>query len=353
MAKSASKRTAKSTATHSSSKSTTVSEIPAPYSVPPPVLKPFLAELDPAHIYIVHVDNHPWMFKRRIFAVPVLMNVVVALLLLWRAAVALPSYGAIVLATLGHNNDAKVDFEHTDWATLSWIAVTRALMFFCDWALARFLFSWPREFFFGSPASPTSWRWKVGFRDQEVVVRKSRRWDQALPSNWLEEDTNGPVYQERILPAIDRAWVQAKTGYLMMDKNWDLDFQGMILAYALVSQGKASVSDFQKTVIVHSEAHGWLTWSIYKLDEGGHEENRKKIVEFKDRLTAMGKENLFFRWIELIQYETSQPGGFTPERQAQAMAKAKELFESRGVDLEELGREIGGIEALPGMELAR
>lgn len=353
MAKSTSKRTAKVTATRTSPKPATVPEIPAPYSIPPPVLNSFLAGLDPAHIYIAHVDNHPWKFKRQIFGVPVLMNVVIALLLLWRASVAIPSYGAILLATFGQNNDAKVDIERTDWATLSRIAVSRALMFFCDWALARFLVPWPYDFFFGSPASPTSWRWKVGFRDQEVVVRMSRRWDRDLPSTWLEEDTDGAVYQERIMPGIDRAWVQAKTGYLMMDKNWDLDFQGMISAHALISEGKASLPDFQKTVIVHSEAHGWLIWPVFKLDEGGHEENRKKIVAFKDRLTAMGKENLFFRWIELIQYETSQPGGFTPERQAKAMAKAKELFDSQGVDLDELGREIGGIEALPGMELAR
>ena len=353
MAKSTSKRTAKSTATLTPSKPTPVSEIPAPYSAPPPVLKPFLAGLDPAHIYIVHIDNHPWMFKRRIFAVPVLMNVVLALLLLWRALVALPLYATILLATLGQNNDAKVDYEHTGWATLSRIAVSRGAMFFCDWALVRFLVPWPVEFFVGAPASPTAWRWEVGFRDQEVVVRKSRRWDGGLPGTWLEEDTSGPVYQERILPAIDRGWVQAKTGYLMMDKNWDLDFQGMISAHALISQSKASVSDFQKMVIVHSEDHGWLVWPVYKLDEGGHEENRKKIVAFKDRLTAMGKENLFFRWIELIQYETSQPGGFTPERQAKAMAKAKELFDSQGVDLDKLGREIGGIEALPGMEISR
>ena len=352
MAKSSSKRNAKSTSAHSS-KSANLSEIPSPYSVPQPVLKPFLLGLDTAHIYIVHVDNHPWAFKRRVFTVPVLMNVVIALLLLWRVAVAVPLYAVILLATLGQNNDAKVDIEHTDWTTLTWIAVSRALMFFCDWALARFLVPWPRDFFFGLPANPISWRWQVGFQNQEIVVRKSRGWDQALPSTWLEEDTNGTVYQERILPGIDRAWVQAKTGYLMMDKHWDLDFQGMISAHALISQNKISVSDFQKTVIVYSEAHGWLIWPVYKLDEGEQEENRKKVVAFKDRLTAMGKENLFFRWIELIQFETSIPGGFTPERQAEAMAKAKELFESQGVDLDKLGRDVGGVEAFPGMELVR
>ena len=34
----------------------------------------------------------------------------------------------------------------------------------------------------------------------------------------------------------------------------------------------------------------------------------------KNNLTALGKENLFFRWIEIVQSETSQTGSFTGER---------------------------------------
>ena len=120
----------------------------------------------------------------------------------------------------------------------------------------------------------------------------------------------------------------------MLDKSWDLDYAGMITAHSLVSSGKMNISDFEKTVIVYSETHGWLVWQVYKLDEGNQEDGRKKLILFKDRLTAIGKENLFFRWIELLQYETSQPGGFTPERQVDAMKKAKQLFESQGVDFD-------------------
>lgn len=73
-------------------------------------------------------------------------------------------------------------------------------------------------------------------------------------------------------------------------------------------------------------------------------------MAFKDRLTAIGKENLFFRWIELIQYESSQPGGFTPERQQDAVVKAKELFERQGVDFEQFIKDIGGLDGIPGLE---
>jgi hypothetical protein len=65
------------------------------------------------------------------------------------------------------------------------------------------------------------------------------------------------------------------------------------------------------------------------------------ILRFREKLIEMDKEDLFFKWVECIQYESSQPGGFTPDRQLQAGEKVKKLFESYGVDFEEFGREVG------------
>ena len=74
----------------------------------------------------------------------------------------------------------------------------------------------------------------------------------------------------------------------------------------------------------------------------------------KDTLTALGKENLFFRWVEMVQFESSAEGGFTAERQQQAVRKAKELFEGQGVDFEEFWASIeGGVEGMMGMEVVR
>ena len=80
------------------------------------------------------------------------------------------------------------------------------------------------------------------------------------------------------------------------------------------------------------------------------EEGRRKIVAFKDELTSLGKESLFFRWIELVQFESSQPGGFTPDRQQKTMEKAKEMFESQGVDFDKFWAKIGGMQGMPGMD---
>ncbi len=350
-------------------KPTAPSPPPAPFSLPPPNLQPFLSTLDKTHIYITHIDTHPWPFKRRIFAVPILMNVAIVLLLAWRAYVAIPSYVAIALATLGYSTEAKVDLHDTDWTTLLAITVQRALMFLFDWSLLRFLGPWPLHFFAGAPANPTSWRRSVGFQDREVAVRVSRKWDQALPPGWAadadakakanpnpkgEHDDKEAVFRERIMPAIEPRWIRAKTAYLMMDKSWDLDFAAMMAAHRLVSTRVLRLDDFQTSVFLHSEPHGgWLVWPVHELDAAAtssQEIGRRKIVAFKDRLTGMGKENLFFRWIEIVQYESSQPGGFTAERQAVAMRKAREAFEGQGVDFEQFWRDVGGMEGMPGWE---
>lgn len=62
----------------------------------------------------------------------------------------------------------------------------------------------------------------------------------------------------------------------------------------------------------------------------------------------MGKENLFFRWIEIVQFESSQPGGFTPERQVRAVDQARQAFKEQGVDFEEFVKSVGGMDAMPG-----
>ncbi|MCJ1473870.1 hypothetical protein MMC13_002523 [Lambiella insularis] len=351
MAKAASKRIPKSTPSLSTTTAPKDTKPPTPYSEAPAVLQPFLKTLDPSHVYIIHIDNHPKVLKKRVFAVPVLMNLVIFGLLLWRVRVALPYYVALLMNILGYDTIFKVDLKHTGWGTLMDIAMGRTFMFMIDFFLVKFVFPWPMDFFLGSPGNPVKWRSTVGFQDEEIVVRRSRRWDEALQSNWLDEDEDGTVYKERILPAINKRWVNAKTSYLMMDKNWDLDFGGMVTAHSLVKRGKASLSDFQKTVVVHLKDHGWLTWPVWRLDEGSEEEARKKIVVFKDKLTAMGKENLFFSWVELIQFETSQPGGFTKDRQTKTMERAKELFEAQGVDFNQFWKDIGGPEGLPGMAI--
>lgn len=284
----------------------------SPFTAPPPKLQPFLSTLDPTHIYVIHIDNHLRNLKQRIFAVPVLLNIAIVAGLLYRAWVAIPVYFEIVVATMGYENAQKVHVKDTPWGMLGGEIAQRAGLFMLDYFLFTILGPWPMDFFIGSPSNPTSstrWRWRVGFRDTEVVVRRSRKWDEALRQSSKEwassgaaiERDEGAVMKDRIMPAVSPRWLRDKTGYLMMDKSWDLDFAAMVTAYSLVSTGQCSLPDFRTAVCAHTEGQGWLVWEVWKLEADGEgEEKRRRIVAMKDRLTAMGKENLFFRWVEMV-----------------------------------------------------
>ncbi|MCJ1277431.1 hypothetical protein MMC21_005244 [Puttea exsequens] len=138
----------------------------------------------------------------------------------------------------------------------------------------------------------------------------------------------------------------------MLDQHWDLYFEGMVRAHRLVDAGEMGVESFRNKMLVHSLQWGWLVWEVWRTTElVTEDEGTRKLQAIKDRLTGMGKENLFFRWIEVVQSETNAPGGFTAERREKAVRNVREEFERQGVDFEEFWGEVGGVENMPGMEL--
>jgi len=232
------------------------------------------------------------------------------------------------------------------------------LLFLADFMLFRIVGPWPWSFFVESPGNPVSWRWNVGFRDEEVCVRQSRGWGAADllgategASGKAGEDS--PFFKTRILPALEKERLRRKTGYLLMDASFDLDFYGMVAATQLLDKEHISIDILRKSVFVYigneeGEEGEWAMWDCSQLDRGSESEARDKVILFKERLTEMGKENLFFKWVELIQYESNAPGGFTPERQVAAAEKVKKMFADQGVDFEDFSREIGGLDGMPG-----
>jgi hypothetical protein len=119
----------------------------------------------------------------------------------------------------------------------------------------------------------------------------------------------------------------------------------------MVDKKEVPMDDFRTIVFVHSQKFGWVLFDT-RNDRGSRKEEngRRKILAFRDELTAIGKENLFFRWVELIQFESLQPEDFGPGRQEEVMQKAKEMFEEQGVDFEKFWAKIGGMEGMPGMD---
>jgi hypothetical protein len=334
----------------SSASSTPPSELPVPF-IKASKLEPLLCKLDKSHVYITHIDSKPRDFKQKIFMVPVLMNVVIVGLLLWRIKTIGPFYMQICFSLMGNHNEMTIDITRTPINDIAKEILRRTMSFVLDLLLYVFIWPWPRDFFAGRAiGNPIAWRFGVGFRDKEIIVRRSRRWDLTL-GDIIEEGEGQDHLFEIVKRAVDPMWMSEKTGYLMLNKEWDLDWRLMVIATKLVDKEKLALEDFKTTVIVHNEQFGWMF--IELAGAGGsakEEEGRRKIVAFKDELTALGKENLFFRWIELVQYESSQPGGFGPDQQLKTMAKAQEMFEAQGVDFDQFWAKVGGMEGMPGMD---
>jgi hypothetical protein len=343
-------KTIKSTAT--SKAVTTTIEPPKPFTRPSPKLDEFLPTLPKQHVYITHIDKKPKDFKCKIFMVPVLMNILIVGGIVWRMRTIGPFYMKICASLMGKYNETTIDTHNIPFEDAAWEVLRRTGIFMVDLLIYVFIWPWPRDFFAGRRiGNPMAWRIAVGFRDQEIIIRRSRRWDLMLGNVLNEESEGSRVLFETIRKAVDPIWMNEKTGYLMLNKEWDLDWKAMIQATQLVDKKKMSIDDFKTTILVYNKEFGWM--AIETASAGGsakEEEGRRKIVAFKDELTALGKENLFFRWIELVQFESSQPGGFGPDRQLKTMAKARKMFEEQGVDFDEFWAKIGGMEGMPGMD---
>ncbi|KAK2823849.1 hypothetical protein FQN49_007559 [Arthroderma sp. PD_2] len=321
-------------------------DIPAAFTQVPSSLQSFLEPLSPKHVYLLHIDSHPPSFKRQIFLVPLAINIVIVAFILYRTYAGLYTYPDIFAALMGRASPAKINTSEASWGFLSSTLVWRTLNFLLDYVLATLFLPWPVRYFLG----PVQWRRAVGFQPEEIIVRKSREWSDSLrPGTWIRDDET--AMKERVIPAILPLRLQ-KTGYLLIDADWDVDCDAMINAHKLVGDEALKMEDFETAVLVHGgPSKGWLIWRVEDKEnaisgEGLPPAARDRIVAFKEKLTGMGKEDLFYRWVEIIQYESTQPGGFTPERQKSAMIEVRELFEKEGVDFDQFWKDIGGMEGV-------
>ena len=280
------------------------------------------------------------------------MNILIALGLVVRAYFAFPVYLALLIAMIGHSSESTVDVKQSDYGALLRITASRTLLLLGDYILFSLLGSWPWNFVFGNEesryGSPSKWRWYMGFQDQEIIVRRSKKWDKSLVPNWTLDDELTLKY--KIMPAVQKDKL-VKSGYLLLDKDWDLDFAAMVNSHQLIEEGKLKLEDFGKAVMVYNQpTKSWMIWQIGREDMPKTAEHRDTLLKFKDKLTAMGHEDLFYRWVELVQYESTMPGGFTEGRQATAMREARRMFGEAGVDFAKFWMEIGGSQGMPGLK---
>jgi hypothetical protein len=316
---------------------------PAPFKRPPEVLDPFIQNLSRKHVYITHIDSKPADFKRKIFLVPVAMNVGVLVLCILRLYYILPWYWKILEAGFGHVNEMTFDWGAATWADLAWEVGRRGFTMFIDFVLTVFLWPWPFEFVASMKhGNPALWRWHVGFRDKEIYVRRSRTsWDVTLTDVINDRDSR-KILVGHIQAATAPMLQEQKTGYLLMNGQWNLDWDAMVHAHALVDLKHAAIEAFRSVVLVYQEEFGWLCYDVKTGNSALEDEKRRQVFAFRDALTGLGKEDLFYRWVEVVQYEATTPGGFGPERQAAAAAKIREMFEKENVDFDQLWKDTVG-----------
>ncbi|KAJ5493147.1 hypothetical protein N7539_001893 [Penicillium diatomitis] len=338
MAKSSRRKTPRSTAASSGSStpSSTSSGPVAPFTKAPAILNPFLEHLSSDQVYLVHIDTTGTDLKWQTFIVPTVVNVIVAAVIALRLYWGVSTYPALVAIAFGMKSSLSVDVSSTPWTELALITMRRVVTVLIDYVLLTNFLSWPIGFLLG----PVRWRRAIGFRDREVIVRRSNRsWSETLVRNtWIRDND---AIRDKIVAAVTPERT-GKTGYLLVDEDWDLEYLAMIRAHQLVDLTRkgegVQLDEFRTAVLVHTDADGWLIWRVAGEGtpaKGAESSQRDQILAFKERLTAMGKEDLFFRWVELVQWESSQPGGFTPERQRSAMVQAKQMFDKENVDFTE------------------
>ena len=323
------------------------SQHPSPFDKAPNAIEPFLFQLDPSKVYITHIDRHTPENKRWIFTLTVLLNSTITALLLWRLKAALPSYFALGVTLSGRTSSATVDTENLTGNEKVWVLLQRTSMFIFDYLLVSLVVPWPYSFFFERPANPVTWRWQLGFQQEEVVVRVCRNWEAKDLVKGEKKGEESPFFKTRILPAIDGE-IMGKTGYLMMDGNWDLDFGLIQDAHTLIGQKKIRMLDLEALVLVHMDRVGWLFWRFReKKEESADDVNRRKMLAFKEKLTKMGKESLFWKWQEIVEDERSADGGFSQEAQTRVAVRVEEIFAKEGVDFNKTMESIGDVQPVP------
>ncbi|RYC55516.1 hypothetical protein CHU98_g10697, partial [Xylaria longipes] len=105
---------------------------PAPYKRPPEVLQPIIDTFDEKHVYIMHVDSKPRDFKRKVFMVPVLMNIGIVALFAWRVYYISPYYLNLVTSALGYWNETTMFVDEMSWEEILPEVGRRALTFMLD-----------------------------------------------------------------------------------------------------------------------------------------------------------------------------------------------------------------------------
>ncbi|KAL8757420.1 MAG: hypothetical protein Q9184_004209 [Pyrenodesmia sp. 2 TL-2023] len=337
---------------------------PPTFTTPSPSLLRLLSTLPHPHIYILSLDHTPPSHRLLLFSILLIFNTILALLLLYRFYIALPTYLALILPIFGYPTPTTTTAA-TSSKEIIQLVIYRMSMFFLDGiVLGRWIAEWPYNFFLNGCLA---WRLRIGLppAGREIIVRRSRRWAEQ-PSlgivegrEWWNEDPSQDqkVIWDHIREACKRDAVEGKSALQLGARDWELWAQGMVDGHFLLGKGEVGWEELEggPVVGVWGRERGWCVWRPWgEEEEKEGKAGGEKLRLFKDLLTAMGKEGLFFRWVEVMQDERGGDGeeGFARERRQRAVGRSRKLFEEQGLDWDLVMDGVGGVDGLLGMEVA-
>lgn len=343
--------------------------LPPPFEPVSAVLATFAKTLPKDHVYVVHLEKTPRSLRRQAFLVPVLLNLIITAGLCWRLYYAAPIYLDQLITIFGYETSWTVTPGAMRTSDLMNTVTSRTILLMVDYGIFGILGRWPWEFVFGDKygryTGACGWKWEVGFgREEEVIVRRGRKWDAPIYQSEQQRKGQGKpdkgwTKEEELMVYAKcseglRKTTTAKTAFSLLDKDWDLDYRAMLDATELVEEGKMQTKDLDHLVLAPWNGK-WYLWYPHRSEtadgtvEPQGPQDDELIQNFKQHLIAINCEDVFYRWIEIVQYETNQPAGFTLKRKKEAEEELRKMLKARQKDDQAFWKAIGGPSGVPGL----
>lgn len=368
--KKAPKNASKSSLTLATTTSTTASTTfpPSPFQLAPQAVLPLADRLPKDHVFLVHLEDTPPDLRRHTFLVPILLNLFITVGLCARLIYAAPVYLEQLITIFGYETKWTVHPKTLGWLDLIGILGERTILLATDYVLFGLLGRWPWEFLFGDRygryVGAAGWKWNVGFsRRPEPIVRRGRKWDVPIFASEKERKKQGKpekfwTKEEELLIYTNgseglRKINTSKNALSLLDRDWDLDYCAMVDATELLDKGSIKSNDLDHVILVPWNGR-WYCWYPHSTgasimaEVSGQQDD--KLEKFKKTLVELGCEDVFYRWIEIIQYETNQPGALSAKKKQEAEQELRRMLRDRKKDDESFMKSIGGSNGVPGLE---
>ena len=132
----------------------------------------------------------------------------------------------------------------------------------------------------------------------------------------------------------------------------------MITAHELIKTKDIQLEDFEQPTAYLFYQGQWVAWRLPSTTSQSRKgingslagSESPQMKRFHDKMKSLGCEDIFYRWIELVQFESSGPGGMKEKGKERALKELDTLLTEKGVETNKFLEEMGGSKNLPGMD---